>query len=192
MSPRWPSRLYTPGNCFESGTLRGPNDPAKSTASQAASSGPGHWQTQGSLFRVPKGAPGGGACVSVRLRAAPHRSPWLSFRSHAFTSRTQPVGPAGSRAPGGARQGDSWLAGGLSGGGGGGGAHARQRFLAQRHPCACCRSARGGPARSRRGGRGAPAGRGPEPGWAGAGMPLFFSALLALLLVALSALFLGR
>lgn len=124
MSPRWPSRLYTPGNCFESGTLRGPNDPAKSTASQAASSGPGHWQTQGSLFRVPKGAPGGGACVSVRLRAAPHRSPWLSFRSHAFTSRTQPVGPAGSRAPGGARQGDSWLAGGLSGGGGGRGARA--------------------------------------------------------------------
>ena len=39
---------------------------------------------------------------------------------------------------------------------------------------------------------GEPAGRGPEPGRAGAVMPLFFAALLALLLVAVFALFLGR
>lgn len=67
--------------------------------------------------------------------------------------------------------------------------HARQRFLVRGPSCACGCSACGGAERSGRGG--APAGRGPEPGRAGAGMPLFFSALLALLLVVLSAL-LGR
>ena len=130
------------------------------------------------------------------------RYPALSFWSHAFTSRKQPVGPAGSRASGGAGQGDGWLAGWRAAGGG---AQARQRFLAQRSPCACCWSARGGAARSWRGGRRegvvprqgggrsqAGPGPGPEPGRAGAGMPLFFSALLALLLLGLSALFLVR
>ncbi|DAA19020.1 TPA: hypothetical protein BOS_18607 [Bos taurus] len=63
------------------------------------------------------------------------RYPALSFWSHAFTSRKQPVGPAGSRASGGAGQGDGWLAGWRAAGGG---AQARQRFLAQRSPCACC------------------------------------------------------
>lgn len=130
---------------------------------------------------------GRGMSVSRReVRPLPLRAPWLLW-SHARTSRRQPVGPAGLLARGGVGQGDSWLAGWRAVGGG---VHARQRFPVQRFSCACGWSARGGAERSRRGG--APAGRGPEPGRAGAGMPLFFSALLALLLVALSALFLGR
>lgn len=128
------------------------------------------------------------------------RYPALSFWSHAFTSRKQPVGPAESRASGGAGQGDGWLAGGLRGAG-------RRRANASSPSVVPARAA-GWPAAAQLGAGGAGAGGlaprqgggrsqagpgpGPEPGRAGAGMPLFFSALLALLLLGLSALFLGR
>lgn len=129
--------------------------------------------------------PGWGVCIS------PYgvHSPALSFPSHAFTSGLQPVGPAGERARGGVTR--PLLAGGLRGAW-------RTRANASWSRCCSCErgwSAHGGAAGSRRGG---PAGRGPEPGRAGARaragavMPLFFAALLALLLVTLFTLFLGR
>lgn len=182
------------GKCFESGTLRDRNEPepTRSTASQATGSDSGPAKPLAPHFPGTEGcARGRGLRVSRREA----RSSALSFRSHAFTSCRRPVGPAGSRAPGGAGCGDSWLAGGLRGAG-------RTRANAS-SPSAVPARAAGRPAAAQReagsgqraagsGREGAPAGRGPERGRAGAGMPLFFSAVLALLLVALSALFLGR
>lgn len=143
-------------------------------------------QTPGSSKPALPGAEGWdqgrGLCVSRREVRPP-------LRSHAYTSRRQLVGPAGSLAggrSGAGRQRADWRA--VEGG-----VHALQRFLVQCCSCACGWSARGGAERSRLGRGGVGPGRaGAGASRAGAGMPLFFSALLALLLVALGAVFLGR
>lgn len=155
--------VTNPGNCFESGPL------------QSGLSQPGGLRPA-LLFRVPKGASGGGACVSACARSAPQRPP-----SGAPPSRSQPVGPAKSLARAG--RGDSWLADGLLG--------AERTRANATSPSTVPPRAAIRPAAAHRGayvGRGA----GSRPGLTGAGMPLFFSLLLAFLLVALSALFLGR
>lgn len=85
-----------------------------------------------------------------------------SARSHARSSRTQPVGPAGSWGGAGlGREAVGWLAGC-----GRRGSRAHLRVLAQRFSCARGWSARGGAARIRRRG---PAWRGPGPSRAGPG-----------------------
>lgn len=140
---------------------------------------------RGSAFPGTEGRARSGASVSVPTRSCPQRS----LPSHACTSGWQPVGPARERARGGATR--PPLAGWLQGAW-------RTRANASWSRAVPVRAAGRPTAELRGAGGGARLGRGrsqagPGPGArAGAVMPLFFAALLALLLVVLVTLFLGR
>lgn len=138
-SSKWRSRLTIQGEGLESGM----SVPRPKRANEI------HWQPGRGSFpqsRARKGAPGGGACVSVRARSAPRHS----------SSEATPI----LRACSVSTLSDRWRRAGLDKetavgwrAAAGGGADAPQRFLVP--CCACARgwSAGGGAARIRSGGR---------------------------------------